>query len=183
MVHKEHPNKPLATPQEQIARSILVIRGQRVIMDSDLAILYGVQGKALLQAVRRNKDRFPLDFMFQLDKQELALLRSQFVTSKGRGGRRYAPFAFTEQGVAMLSSVLRSKRAVLVNVEIMRAFVRLRAMLAGNVELTRKLANLERKYDLQFKVVFDAIRELMNPPDTRTKRAPIGFVRHEDNER
>lgn len=179
---KEGGNGPLATPEEQIARSILVIRGQRVIIDSDLAILYGVQAKALLQAVRRNKDRFPLDFMFQLDKQELARLRSQSVTSKERGGRRYAPFAFTEQGVAMLSSVLRSKRAVQVNVEIMRAFVRLRAMLTGNAELTRKIANLERKYDVQFKVVFDAIRGLMKPPDTRTKRTPIGFVRHEENE-
>ena len=118
----------------------------------------------------------------RLDKQELVRLRSQFVTSNGPGGRRYAPYAFTEQGVAMVSSVLRSKRAVLVNVEIMRAFVRLRAMLSGNAELARKIANLERKYDEQFRVVFDVIRELMKPPDTRTKRAPIGFVRHEESD-
>jgi hypothetical protein len=103
------------------------------------------------------------------------------VISNGRGGRRYAPYAFTEQGVAMLSSVLRSKRAVLVNVEIMRAFVRLRAILAGNAELARKLASLERKYDSQFKVVFDAIRELMTPSEAGTERAPIGFVRHEND--
>ncbi len=150
-------------------------------MDSDLAVLYGVESRALIQAVSRNKDRFPPDFMFQLNKQEVVRLRSQFVISNGRGGRRYAPYAFTEQGVAMLSSVLRSKRAVLANVEIMRAFVRLRAILAGNAELARKLASLERKYDSQFKVVFDAIRELMTPPKAGAGCAPIGFVRHEND--
>lgn len=141
-------------PLERIAQAILVVRGQRAILDIDLAELYGVATKALLQAVRRNPDRFPDDFMFQLDKQEVANLRSQFVTSRW-GGRRYAPYAFTEQGVAMLSSVLRSERAVLVNIEIMRAFVRLRRILASNVELARKLNELEAKYDTQFKVVFD----------------------------
>jgi hypothetical protein len=168
-----------AAPQEHVVRAIVVVRGQRVMMDSDLAVLYGVESKVLLQAVRRNMDRFPPDFVFQLEKEEVARLRSQFVTSKGRGGRRYAPYAFTEQGVAMLSSVLRSKRAVLVNVEIMRAFVSLRAMLAGNSALARKLSILERKYDSQFKIVFDAIRELM-APKAHVTRAPIGFVRHEN---
>jgi hypothetical protein len=124
--------------------------------------------------VRRNLDRFPPDFMFQLTTEEHSALRIQFGTSNaGRGGRRYRPYAFTEQGVAMLSSVLNSKRAVAVNIEIMRAFVRLRSMLAGHADLARKLATLERKYDAQFKVVFDAIRELMAPP-AKTRR-PIGF--------
>lgn len=114
--------------------------------------------------------------MFQLEKQELARLRSQFVTSNGRGGRRYAPYAFTEQGVAMLSSVLRSKRAVHVNIEIMRAFVRLRRILASNEALARKLSELEAKYDTQFRVVFDAIRELMTVPQPATRKRPIGFA-------
>ena len=181
MARGERPGEPLATPPEHVARSIVVVRGQGVIADSDPAVPYGVESRALIQAVSRNRDRFPLDFMFQLDKQEVVSLRSQFVISNGRGGRRYAPYAFTEQGVAMLSSVLRSKRAVLANVELMRAFVRLRAILAGNADLARKLASLERKYDSQFKVVFDAIRELMTPPEAGAERAPIGFVRHEND--
>jgi hypothetical protein len=158
-----------------VERKILVLRGERVMLDADLAELYGVPTKVLVQAVKRNRARFPADFMFELTADEdEARLRSQIVTSKpGRGGRRTLPYAFTEQGVAMLSSVLRSGRAVAVNVEIMRAFVRLRTMLAGNVELARKLAALERKYDAQFKVVFDAIRELMEPP--AKPRRPIGF--------
>lgn len=128
---KEQPTDSPQVP-ERLAGAILLMRGQRVILDADLAGLYGVPVKGLIRAVKRNLDRFPADFMFQLEKQEVALLRYQFGTSNGRGGRRYAPYAFTEQGVAMLSSVLRSKRAVLVNVEIMRAFVRLRRMLASN---------------------------------------------------
>jgi len=159
---------------ERISQAILLIRGHRVMLDSDLAEMYGVATKVLVQAVKRNGDRFPEDFMFQLSSEEFDRLRSQFVTSSW-GGRRYPPYAFTEQGVAMLSSVLRSDRAVHVNIEIMRAFVRLRQMLASNVELARKLANLERKYDAQFKVVFDAIRELMTPPEPKKKR-PIGFA-------
>ena len=135
--------------------------------------------RALIQAVKRNSDRFPADFMFQLNNQELGRLKSQTVISNGHGGRRHAPYAFTEQGVAMLSSVLRSKRAVLVNVEIMRAFVRLRQMLASNAGLARKLAKLEKRYDQQFKVVFDAIRELMLPPRAKVKRS-IGFGRWDD---
>ncbi len=162
------------SPLERITQAILVVRGQRAILDADLADLYGVTVKSLLQAVRRNHNRFPVDFMFQLDKQEVANLRSQLVTSRW-GGRRYTPYAFTEQGVAMLSSVLRSERAVRVNIEIMRAFVRLRRILASNVELARKLNELEAKYDTQFKVVFDTIRELMTAP-SRSPRRRIGFV-------
>ena len=133
-----------------------------------------VPTKVLVQAVKRNIERFPNDFMFQLSKEEHEVLRSQNVTSNQRGGRRYPPYAFTEQGVAMLSSVLRSPNAVRVNIEIMRAFVRLRNLLASNAELERKLKDLEQKYDRQFKVVFDAIREIMNPKDPPRKRR-IGF--------
>jgi len=146
-----------------------------VLLDGHLAILYGVQVKALNQAVKRNSKRFPADFMFQLSNQESEALRSHSVTANARrGGRRTLPYAFTEQGVAMLSSVLRSQRAIDVNIEIMRAFVRLRRMLQSHAELASRLAALEKKYDGQFRVVFDAIRELMNP--RRRKRArPIGF--------
>jgi hypothetical protein len=144
------------------------------MLDSDLAEMYGVATKVLIQAVKRNGDRFPEDFMFQLSSEEFDRLRSQFVTSSW-GGRRYPPYAFTEQGVAMLSSVLHSGRAIHVNIEIMRTFVQLRQMLASNVGLARKLATLERKYDAQFKVVFDAIRELMTPPEPKKKKRPIGF--------
>lgn len=155
----------LQSTSDQIESGILLIRGCRVMLDEDLAALYEVQVKALNQSVRRNIERFPGDFMFQLTSEEAAALRSQSVTlKKGRGEhRKYPPMAFTEQGVAMLSSVLRSKRAVLVNVEIMRTFVRLRQMLNANADLARKLAALEDKYDAQFKVVFEAIRELMAP--------------------
>ena len=146
----------------------------------DLAALFEVEVRALNQAIARNAERFPADFMFQLNGEEVALLKSQSVISNngeddphpGRGGRRHPPYAFTEQGVAMLSSVLRSPRAILVNVEIMRAFVHLRRMLASNADW--KLAALEKKYDTQFKVVFDAIRALMTPPDPK-KRRSVGF--------
>src|SRR5215475_7237205 len=150
-------------PTQQIAGKILFLRGNRALLDSDLAKLYGVRTAALNRAVQRNQERFPDDFMFRLNEREVDALRYQIGTSKkeGRGGRRYAPYAFTEQGVAMLSSVLRSSRAVAVNIEIMRAFVRLRAMTMAHADLARKLAALEKKYDAQFKVVFDAIRELM----------------------
>ena len=160
---------------ERIERSILLIRGHKVMLDADLAELYGVETRALLQAVSRNQKRFPEDFMFQMSKEEYELLRSQIVISKkGRGGRRYLPYVFTEQGVAMLSSVLRSERAVQVNIEIMRAFVRLRELVATHKYLARKLETLEKRYDAQFEVVFDAIRELMAPP-TPNKRK-IGFL-------
>ncbi|MBN1773804.1 MAG: ORF6N domain-containing protein [Deltaproteobacteria bacterium] len=163
---------------ERIERVILVLRGNRVMLDADLAALYEVDTRALVQAVKRNADRFPGDFMFQLSEGEAEFLRSQTVILEkaGRGRhRKYLPYAFTEQGVAMLSSVLRSPRAVRVNVEIMRAFVRLRRLLQQNVDLARKLAALERKHDAQFKVVFDAIRELMTPPERSARR--IGFTR------
>ena len=162
-------------PAERIEKTIYLIRGEKVMLDRDLAGLYEVQTKALNQAVRRNRDRFPPDFMFQLTKSEvLALNRSQIVTgSQKHRDPRFRPYAFTEQGVAMLSSVLRSKRAVAVNVEIMRTFVRLRQILTSNAELGRKLADLEKKYDHHFKVVFDAIRQLMKPPPQ--KRKEIGF--------
>ena len=157
---------------ERIERVILVIRGQKVMLDSDLAKLYGVETKTLNRAVRRNHDRFPADFMFQLTAEEAANLRCQIGTSS-YGGRRYRAYAFTEQGVAMLSSVLRSKRAVQVNVEIMRAFVRLRRWLVTHEDLARKLDALEQKYDTQFRSVFEAIRQLMTPPEPPRKR--VGF--------
>jgi hypothetical protein len=161
-----------------VERTIIVLRGHRVILDEQLAPLYGVDVKVLNQAVKRNRERFPEDFMFQLIAEEARILRSQTVSSRSWGGRRYLPLAFTEQGVAMLSSVLRSPRAVQVNIEIMRAFVRLRQMLRENADLARKLAALERKYDAQFKAVFDAIRELMEPPVQLTR--PIGFKKKSD---
>jgi hypothetical protein len=166
-------------PMERITQAILLIRGQKVMLSTYLADLYEVEPRILVQAVKRNIERFPEDFMFQLNDHEFENLKSQIVTSSWGGLRRAAPYAFTEQGVAMLSSVLHSDRAIHVNIEIMRAFVRLRQLLATNVELARKLATLERKYDAQFRVVFEAIRELMTPPEPRKKR-PIGFGPWED---
>jgi hypothetical protein len=166
-------DKESLVPVEQIERSILLIRGEKVILDADLAVLYGVTTKVLVQAVKRHQERFPADFMFQLSRVEFDHLRSQSVTSSQWGGRRYPPYGFTEQGVAMLSSVLNSPRAIQVNIEIMRAFIRLRRMMASHAELARKLENLEKKYDVQFKVVFDAIRKLMAPPESKRRR--IGF--------
>jgi hypothetical protein len=160
-------------PVSRIENAIFLIRDNKVMLDQDLAAMYGVETRALVQAVKRNRDRFPKDFMFQLSKEEFTNLKSQIVTSSW-GGRRTRPYAFTEQGVAMLSSVLRSKRAILVNIEIMRTFVRLRRLLATHEELARKLASLERRYDKQFKLIFDAIREIMTPKDP-PKRRQIGF--------
>jgi hypothetical protein len=166
--------KVLIASIEQIESRIFVIRGQKVMLSMRLAELYEVEPRALVQAVKRNIERFPEDFMFQLGPEEFANLKSQIVISSW-GGIRAAPYAFTEQGVSMLSSVLRSDRAIQVNIEIMRAFVRLRQILASNAELAGKLAALEKKYDIQFKAVFDAIRQLMTPLDTKKKR-PIGFA-------
>lgn len=162
-------------PAERIESKVLLLRSQKVMLDRDLAALYGVPTKVLKQAVNRNAERFPDDFAFVLDNQEVATLRSQFVTSKSdpRGGVRYAPMAFTEQGVAMLSSVLHSPRAIQVNIAIMRAFARLRHILASHADLAQKLDELEKKYDAQFKVVFDALRALMSSPEPRRKQ--IGF--------
>lgn len=153
---------------------IQVLRYQRVLLDADLAVLYAVETKALVRAVMRNRDRFPADFMFQLTPDEHDALRRALGGGQKWGGRRYPPYAFTEQGVAMLSSVLRSERAVAVNVEIMRAFVRLRGMLQSHQDLAQRLDELEAKYDTQFAVVFDAIRQLMTPPVS--PRKPIGFA-------
>jgi hypothetical protein len=159
----------------RIQQAILLIRGQKVMLDRDLSALYGVETKALKRAVTRNADRFPIDFMFVLDAQEVATLRRQIGTSKTerRGGTQYPSMAFTEQGVAMLSSVLNSSRAVHVNIAIMRAFVQLRNLLSTHAALARKLEELEEKYDSQFRIVFDAIRQLMTPPDPPRKK--IGF--------
>lgn len=179
MAAKKKPHEETLVPA-QVERAILHVRGQRVLSDEALARLYGVTVSALNQAVKRNAERFPEDFMFQLDEEEAAHLRSQSVISSGEGrhgGRRHLPYAFTEQGVAMLSSVLRSPRAVAVNIEIMRAFVRLRGMLQEHAELARKLTRLEKKYDAQFRVVFDAIRDLMQP--ALPTRGPVGFRKDE----
>ena len=164
---------------ETIASRILLLRSHKVLLDAELAELYGVETKVLVQAVKRNLERFPDDFMFQLTNQEFNVLRSQSVTSRPtHGGRRTAPYAFTEQGVAMLSSVLSCPRAIAVNIEIMRAFVRLREVLAGNKEVAAKLGELERKlkgHDPAIAGILDAIRQLMAPPPAPKKR-PIGFV-------
>jgi hypothetical protein len=160
-------------PSERIERQIHLLRGHKVMLDRDLAQLYGVKAIALRQQVKRNQARFPDDFMFRLSKREAAQLVSQAVIPSVRSLGGFLPYAFTQEGVAMLSSVLRSERAIQVNIAIMRAFVRLREMLAGNAELARKLDALETRYDAQFKVVFDAIRRLMAPPN-RPKRE-IGF--------
>lgn len=160
-------------PHDEIEQTILLLRGQRIMLDHDLAVLYEVPTKVLIQAIKRNIERFPPDFMFQLTNQEVSVLRPQIVTSSRWGGRRHLPYAFTEQGVAMLSSVLRSRRAIQVNIEIMRAFVRLKRMLSSDAELARRLVALEKKYDVQFKAVFDAIRRLMAPPEIKQRK--IGF--------
>ena len=177
-----------AIPIERIERTILLVRGEKVILDADLARLYGVTAKRLNEQVRRNRERFPEDFMFQLTKEEFAELKSEFgapnlrsqiATSRSHGGRRYLPYAFTEHGAIMAANVLNSERAVRASVEVVRAFVRLRQMLASNAEMARKLEELEKKYDRQFKVVFDAIRQLMTPPAPQRKQ--IGF--HAKSER
>jgi hypothetical protein len=189
-----------ATPalQPHIASRILALREQRVMLDADLAELYGVETRVLIQAIKRNANRFPADFMFQLNADEYAALRSQFVISNvagvgaGRGGRRYAPYAFTEQGVAMLSTVLNSERAVVINIEIMRTFVKVRTLASTHQDLAKQLVELQDKteslamsYDTfsrntrnQLKQVFDTLRELMTPPEPHKR--PIGFVTQED---
>jgi len=157
-----------------VETKILLIRGQKVMLSVHLAALYEVEPRALMQAVKRNIERFPEDFMFQLSTEEYANLKSQIVISSW-GGARTAPFAFTEQGVSMLSSVLRSNRAIEVNIAIMRTFVQLRQMLVSNAELSRKLVAMEKNYDIKFKAIFDAIHQLMTPADPKKKRQ-IGFA-------
>ncbi len=159
-------------PMEVVESIILVLRGEKVILDRDIARLYAVETKVLVRAVKRNLERFHEDFMFQLTEEETRNLRFQYGTSSW-GGSRYRPYAFTEQGVAMLSGVLRSERAVQVNVEIMRTFVRLRRMAASREDLARKIEALEERYDDQFRIVFDALRELMAAPEPPER--PIGF--------
>jgi phage regulator Rha-like protein len=163
--------------QETIESKILIIRGKRIMLDRDLAYLYGVETKVLNQAVKRNIKRFPEDFMFQLSKDEFQNWRSQFVTSKSdRMGLRRRPYAFTQEGVAMLSSVLNSERAIQVNIQIIRAFVKLREMILTNEELRHKIEKIERtvgEHDRQFKVVFEAIKQLLAPPEKPTRT--IGF--------
>jgi len=171
-----------AIPIDQISRSIVIVRGHKVLLDAELAALYGVATKVLIQAVKRNIERFPDDFMLALTADEWQGLRSQFVTSNApRGGRRYLPYAFTEQGVAMLSSVLKSPHAIAVNIQIMRAFVQLRALISSNKELARQFANLETRlnkkladHDAAIDAILSAIRQLMNPP--APKRRGIGFT-------
>ena len=168
----------IAAGSQRVGQFILIIRRQRVLLDEDLAALYGVETRTLVQAVKRNLGRFPPDFMFELSATEWAALRSQSVTSKpGRGGRRYAPYAFTEQGVAMLSSVLNSDRAIAVNIEIMRSFVRIRRLLEADKSLARKFERLQRKlasHDQAIVGILSAIRQLMKPPEP--KRRGIGFT-------
>jgi hypothetical protein len=189
---KKHMAKSTIIPTEQIQQNILLVRGHKVMLSTHLAILYGVQPKVLMQAVKRNANRFPADFMFQLTADENVNLKSQSVTlikaddprsqsvslNKRGQNTKYLPYAFTDYGVAMLSSILNSDRAVEVNIQIMRAFVRVREMLASNAELTSKLVSLERKYDSQFKIVFDAIRQLMTPP-TEPSKPRIGYQTEE----
>ena len=167
-----------AIAADRVGQFILVVRRQRVLLDEHLARLYGVETRSLLQAVKRNLERFPPDFMFELSAAEWTALRSQSVTSKaGRGGRRYAPYAFTEQGVAMLSSVLKSDRAIAVNIEIMRSFVRIRRLFEADKSLARKFERLERKlasHDQAIVGILAAIRQLMTPPVP--KRRGIGFT-------
>lgn len=168
-------------PVERIESKIFLIRGKKVMLDRDLAILYEVETRVLNQAVRRNIERFPEDFMFQLTKEEMKNWTSQIViTNKEKMGLRRRPYAFTEPGVAMLSSVLNSNRAIQVNIQIIRTFIKLRQLLLTHVELKRKIEAMEKKYDQQFKVVFEAIRKLLEPP-LEEKRRIIGFQQtHKD---
>ncbi len=165
----------IPSPQD-LAKLVFVVRQEKVMLDTDLAALYGVEARALNQAVARNPERFPEDFMFQLTDDEWGALRSQTVISNGRGGRRYAPYVFTEQGVAMLSSVLRSQRAVEVNIAIMRTFVQLRRLMDSNRDLARRIDSLEARYDEQFSAVFEAIKQLITEDKQRKSKRPIGFL-------
>ena len=164
-----------ASPTEHVAQQIRLMRGHRVLLDNELAALYGVTTGTLNQAVTRNRNRFPGDFMFQLTQEEHRNLISQTVISSGYGGRRHQPYVFTEQGVAMLSTILRSERAIQVNIQIMRTFVRLRGIISTHKDLVRRLDALESTYDTHFKVVFEAIRKLMEPPPALPPKPRIGF--------
>jgi hypothetical protein len=164
----------LSIPSEIIEQKIYLIRGHKVMLSHDLATLYDVEPRALVQAVKRNTNRFPEDFMFQLDEGEFKTLKSQIVTSSWGGARRARPYAFTEQGVVMLSAVLKSTRAVEASIAIARVFVKLRELLSSHADLVRRLDEMEKKYDDRFRVVFEAIRELMTPEPVPPKQQ-IGF--------
>ncbi len=161
-------------PLEVIEQKILLIKGQKVMLDSDLAALYGVTTKRLNEQVRRNLKRFPADFMYQLSREEFESLKSHFATSSSWGGRRTRPFVFTEQGISMLSSILNSDRAIEVNIQIMRTFVKLREIMLSHKDLTKKLNELEKKYDGQFQIVFEAIRQLIEQPEKPKRK--IGYI-------
>jgi hypothetical protein len=161
-------------PEERIERAIRLIRGHKVILDADLAAIYGVATRRLNEQVKRNRDRFPEDFVFELSAEEFAILKSQSATASW-GGRRTRPYAFTEHGALMAANVLKSETAVHTSIVVVRTFVRLREMLASHESLARKLSELEHRYDSQFKVVFEAIRELMRPPSAEQHRRRIGF--------
>ncbi|HLK67159.1 MAG TPA: ORF6N domain-containing protein [Bryobacteraceae bacterium] len=183
MAKKQQPaasasGPPVAMPVEAITRHIYLIRGNKVMLSPDLADLYQVETRALVQAVKRNIDRFPPDFMFQLTSEEYSNLKSQIVISSWGGPRRATPYAFTELGVAMLSSVLSSRRAIQMNIAIMRAFVQIRQLAVSHKDLADKIAAMEKKYDSQFAVVFKAIKQLLTPPQTPKRR--IGFVVRDD---
>ena len=165
-------------PSELIEKKILYLRGHKVILSTHLAELYEVEPKVMIQAVKRNSERFPADFMFQITNEEFADLKSQIVTSNRGGIRRANPYTFTEQGIALLSSVLRSNRAVQVNIAIMRAFVKLRQFMSTHKDLARKINDMEKKYDHQFKIVFDAIKQLLAAPEPKKRR--IGFRREKE---
>ncbi|MFH1024061.1 MAG: ORF6N domain-containing protein [Planctomycetota bacterium] len=168
------PKKSELVLQEVVERAIRIVRGKKVMVDVDLARLYGVETKVLNRAVKRNRARFPSDFMFQLSPSEAVALRCQFVTSTSRrGGRRYLPYAFTQEGIAMLSSVLNSERAILVNIQIMRTFVRLREYLSAHADLRRKLEEMEKTHNRKFQILFEVIRQMTLPPRRPAKR--IGF--------
>lgn len=188
---KSTPTTDIIPKPENLASMVLAIRGEKVLLDTDLAELYGVEARALNQAVARNRNRFPDDFMFQLTPEEWERMRSQFVTSlDAKGGNSsqsvmstrkhrgiaYLPYAFTEQGIAMLSSVLRSQRAVEVNIAIMRTFVQLRRLMESNRDLARRIDALEARYDEQFSQVFDAIKQLITEDKTRKAKPPMGFL-------
>jgi hypothetical protein len=175
---RSESGSPLAAlpGQQSLAQLVHLVRGEKVLLDADLAMLYGVETGALNRAVKRNLDRFPVDFMFQLNDSEWEDLRCQIGISSAHGGRRGTPYAFTEQGVAMLSSVLHSARAVQVNIAIMRTFVQLRRLMDSNRDLARRIDALESRYDEQFSAVFDAIKQLITDDKQRKNKRPIGFL-------